>query len=90
MTPRGPEDRSFRKSIDAYSVLGPWLVTADEIPDPDNVVSFPQFFLVRKIKKQWKLQERMCRLRALRPRQQNGMRSSLKRTSRNLEQRRLT
>ncbi|MGE5780887.1 MAG: fumarylacetoacetate hydrolase family protein, partial [Hyphomicrobiales bacterium] len=37
MTARGPEDRSFRKSIDTYSVLGPWMVTADEIPDPDNV-----------------------------------------------------
>jgi len=37
MTARGPEDRSFRKSIDSYSVLGPWFVTADEIPDPDNV-----------------------------------------------------
>jgi 2-keto-4-pentenoate hydratase/2-oxohepta-3-ene-1,7-dioic acid hydratase in catechol pathway len=37
MTARGPEDRSFRKSIDSYSVLGPWMVTADEIPDPDNV-----------------------------------------------------
>ena len=37
MTCRGGEDRSFRKSIDGYSVLGPWLVTADEIPDPDNV-----------------------------------------------------
>src|SRR5262249_3807557 len=37
MTARGPEDRSFRKSIDTYSVLGPWLVTADEIRDPDNV-----------------------------------------------------
>jgi 2,4-diketo-3-deoxy-L-fuconate hydrolase len=37
MTARGPEDRSFRKSIDTYSVLGPWLVTADEIPDPDDV-----------------------------------------------------
>jgi 2,4-didehydro-3-deoxy-L-rhamnonate hydrolase len=37
MTLRGPEDRSFRKSIDSYAVLGPWLVTADEIPDPDNV-----------------------------------------------------
>ncbi len=37
MTARGPEDRSFRKSIDGYSVLGPWMVTADEIPDPDNV-----------------------------------------------------
>ena len=34
MTLRGPEERSFRKSIDSYSVLGPWLVTADEIPDP--------------------------------------------------------
>jgi len=37
MTARGQEDRSFRKSIDSYSVLGPWFVTADEIPDPDNV-----------------------------------------------------
>jgi 2-keto-4-pentenoate hydratase/2-oxohepta-3-ene-1,7-dioic acid hydratase in catechol pathway len=33
MTVRGPEDRSLRKSVDSYSVLGPWLVTADEIPD---------------------------------------------------------
>jgi 2-keto-4-pentenoate hydratase/2-oxohepta-3-ene-1,7-dioic acid hydratase in catechol pathway len=31
---RGSEDRSFRKSPDSYSVLGPWLVTADEVPDP--------------------------------------------------------
>lgn len=31
---RGSEDRSFRKSPDSYSVLGPWLVTADDIPDP--------------------------------------------------------
>lgn len=35
MTVRGPELPSFRKSIDTYSVLGPWLVTADEVPDPD-------------------------------------------------------
>lgn len=35
MTVRGPQDRSFRKSVDTYAVLGPWLVTADEIPDPD-------------------------------------------------------
>jgi 2-keto-4-pentenoate hydratase/2-oxohepta-3-ene-1,7-dioic acid hydratase in catechol pathway len=34
VTIRGSEDRSFRKSADSYSVLGPWLVTADEIPDP--------------------------------------------------------
>lgn len=37
MTVRGTEDRSFRKSADSYSVLGPWLVTADEIADPGNL-----------------------------------------------------
>ena len=37
MTVRGTEDRSQRKSIDSYSVLGPWLVTKDEIPDPGNL-----------------------------------------------------
>jgi 2,4-diketo-3-deoxy-L-fuconate hydrolase len=37
MTLRGPEDRSFRKSIDTYAVIGPWLVTADEIPEPDDL-----------------------------------------------------
>jgi 2,4-diketo-3-deoxy-L-fuconate hydrolase len=37
MTVRGPEDRSFRKSIDGYAPLGPWMVTADEIPDPNNL-----------------------------------------------------
>ncbi len=37
VTVRGAEDRSFRKSPDGYAVLGPWLTTADEIPDPDNV-----------------------------------------------------
>ncbi len=37
MTVRGKEDRSFRKSVDGYSVLGPWMVTPDEIADPDNV-----------------------------------------------------
>jgi len=31
---RGTEDKSFRKSADTYSVLGPWLVTADEVADP--------------------------------------------------------
>lgn len=31
---RGSEDRSLRKSPDSYTVLGPWLVTAEEIPDP--------------------------------------------------------
>jgi 2-keto-4-pentenoate hydratase/2-oxohepta-3-ene-1,7-dioic acid hydratase in catechol pathway len=37
MTVRGTEDRSFRKSIDSYAVLGPWLVTADEVPNPNDV-----------------------------------------------------
>jgi 2-keto-4-pentenoate hydratase/2-oxohepta-3-ene-1,7-dioic acid hydratase in catechol pathway len=35
MTVRGSEFPSFRKSIDTYSVLAPWLVTSDEIPDPN-------------------------------------------------------
>jgi 2-keto-4-pentenoate hydratase/2-oxohepta-3-ene-1,7-dioic acid hydratase in catechol pathway len=34
ITVRGPEERSLRKSIDSYTVLGPWLVTADELPNP--------------------------------------------------------
>jgi len=37
MTIRGPEERSLRKSLDTYSVLGPWLVTSDEIPDPSSL-----------------------------------------------------
>jgi 2-keto-4-pentenoate hydratase/2-oxohepta-3-ene-1,7-dioic acid hydratase in catechol pathway len=37
MTIRGPEERSFRKSPDSYTVLGPWLVTADEIPHPGSL-----------------------------------------------------
>lgn len=37
MSVRGTEDRSLRKSVDTYSVLGPWLLTPDEMPEPDNV-----------------------------------------------------
>jgi 2-keto-4-pentenoate hydratase/2-oxohepta-3-ene-1,7-dioic acid hydratase in catechol pathway len=37
ITIRGQEDRSFRKSPDTYSVLGPWLVTKDEIPNPGSL-----------------------------------------------------
>lgn len=37
MTARGGEDRSFRKSCDGYSVLGPWLVTPDEVADPADL-----------------------------------------------------
>lgn len=33
MTVRGTQDRSLRKSIDSYAVLGPWMVTADEMGD---------------------------------------------------------
>jgi 2-keto-4-pentenoate hydratase/2-oxohepta-3-ene-1,7-dioic acid hydratase in catechol pathway len=37
MVVRGTEDRSFRKSCDTFSVLGPWLVTADELGDPGSL-----------------------------------------------------
>jgi 2-keto-4-pentenoate hydratase/2-oxohepta-3-ene-1,7-dioic acid hydratase in catechol pathway len=37
ITIRGTEDRSFRKSPDTYTVLGPWLVTPDEIAEPGNL-----------------------------------------------------
>jgi 2,4-diketo-3-deoxy-L-fuconate hydrolase len=39
MTTRGSEDRSFRKSIDGYAPIGPWLVTADEFGDPSDVTA---------------------------------------------------
>lgn len=37
MTIRGTEDRSYRKSLDSFAVLGPWLVSTDEISDPGNL-----------------------------------------------------
>jgi 2,4-didehydro-3-deoxy-L-rhamnonate hydrolase len=37
ITVRGPEERSLRKSIDTYTVLGPWLVTTDELADPSQL-----------------------------------------------------
>ena len=37
ITIRGPEERSLRKSPDSYAVLGPWLVTPDEVPDPGRL-----------------------------------------------------
>ncbi|TCU06097.1 fumarylacetoacetate hydrolase family protein [Rhizobium sullae] len=37
MTIRGPEERSYRKSRDTFSVFGPWLVTSDEFGDPSAV-----------------------------------------------------
>jgi 2-keto-4-pentenoate hydratase/2-oxohepta-3-ene-1,7-dioic acid hydratase in catechol pathway len=37
MSVRGTEDRSWRKSYDTFSVLGPWLVTPDEITDSGSL-----------------------------------------------------
>ncbi len=37
MTARGPEERSLRKSVDTYTVIGPWLTTPDEVSDPDDL-----------------------------------------------------
>lgn len=37
ITIRGTEDRSWRKSLDTFTVLGPWLVTADAFGDPEAV-----------------------------------------------------
>lgn len=37
MTIRGTEDRSFRKSLDTFTVFGPHVVTADEIGDPGHL-----------------------------------------------------
>ncbi|WP_166351747.1 fumarylacetoacetate hydrolase family protein [Phytoactinopolyspora limicola] len=34
MSLRSTEDRSTRKSFDTFTPIGPWVVTADEIPDP--------------------------------------------------------
>lgn len=37
ITLRGEEDRSFRKSFDTFTPIGPYIVTADEVPDPENL-----------------------------------------------------
>jgi 2-keto-4-pentenoate hydratase/2-oxohepta-3-ene-1,7-dioic acid hydratase in catechol pathway len=37
MTVRGKEERVFRKSYDSFTPVGPWIVTADEVPDPANI-----------------------------------------------------
>jgi 2-keto-4-pentenoate hydratase/2-oxohepta-3-ene-1,7-dioic acid hydratase in catechol pathway len=37
ITVRSGEDRSTRKSFDTFTPIGPWIVTADEIPDPDTL-----------------------------------------------------
>lgn len=37
MTVRGKEERVFRKSYDTFTPVGPWIVTADEVPDPTDI-----------------------------------------------------
>ena len=37
MTVRGKEERVFRKSYDTFTPVGPWIVTADEVPDPEDI-----------------------------------------------------
>ncbi len=37
MTIRGPEERSLRKSLDTFTVIGPWFVSADEIGSPSGL-----------------------------------------------------
>lgn len=37
ITLRGEEDRSFRKSFDTFTPMGPYIVTADEVSDPENL-----------------------------------------------------
>lgn len=34
---REPTDRSYRKSFDTFTPIGPWVTTADEIPDPGRL-----------------------------------------------------
>lgn len=37
VTVRGSEERSTRKSFAGFTPIGPWITTADEIPDPTNL-----------------------------------------------------
>lgn len=37
MTVRGKEERVFRKSYDSFTPVGPWIVTADEVPNPEDM-----------------------------------------------------
>lgn len=37
MTVRGKEERVFRKSYDTFTPVGPWIVTADEVPNPEDI-----------------------------------------------------
>jgi 2-keto-4-pentenoate hydratase/2-oxohepta-3-ene-1,7-dioic acid hydratase in catechol pathway len=37
ITIRGEEDRPWRKSFDTFTPIGPWIVTGDEIDDPNEL-----------------------------------------------------
>ena len=37
ITVRGKEDRPWRKSFDTFTPIGPWIVTADEIENPNEL-----------------------------------------------------
>ncbi|MFD0848917.1 fumarylacetoacetate hydrolase family protein [Sphingosinicella xenopeptidilytica] len=37
MVVRGREERVFRKAYDSFCPVGPWIATADEVPDPANL-----------------------------------------------------
>jgi 2-keto-4-pentenoate hydratase/2-oxohepta-3-ene-1,7-dioic acid hydratase in catechol pathway len=37
ITMRGIEDRPMRKSFDTFTPIGPWIVTSDEVGDPNNL-----------------------------------------------------
>lgn len=37
ITVRGKEDRPWRKSFDTFTPIGPWIVTKDEIEDPNQL-----------------------------------------------------
>jgi 2-keto-4-pentenoate hydratase/2-oxohepta-3-ene-1,7-dioic acid hydratase in catechol pathway len=37
ITLRGEEDRSYRKSFDTFTPIGPYIVTADEVPNPESL-----------------------------------------------------
>lgn len=37
ITLRGDEDRSWRKSMDTFTPIGPYILTADEVEDPENL-----------------------------------------------------
>lgn len=37
ITVRGKEDRPWRKSFDTFTPIGPWIVTSDEVGDPNEL-----------------------------------------------------